>query len=582
MIEKKCLYCNKIIEDNSYTKTKLYCSESCSNAYRQLQKEQECQECHKKFHSRSKRKYCDKCKNKSHKLNEKYCLFCKNIFIDSTKSQEKIYCSESCSNAYRQLQKEQECQECRVRFKHHVKRKYCDKCKWKVRIKYKKKKCLWCGKDLINKNYCNKDCHYNYNKDKYIKKAKEWKKRNPIKNLKINNKWKKKKYKEDYLYKINSNLRNHLRTILINYTNTGKIKSTKDYGISLKKIIKKFEKDAGFCFSKNPEKAINFIKGKEIEHNIPIHKIFGNKKYESNDKELLNKIKFAYSQKNLSLVEKKKHIIKSAIEMSEHQRLKKYIEDKEKIIIREISSEDAKLIVDLNHYSDVMPRATKFYLGGFLGNILIGIMTLGWGVQPKRTIKKIFPPLSQKDYLEIGKLCLDERMPRNSESRFISSCFKYIKELNLNLKLIYSWSDGLLGKPGFVYQASNFLYGGSVWSKRYFTKEGFKIHPRSSYYLCEDNAKKEGINKLTWLTKKYMKSKGIKLYKGLQFRYCYFLCDEKEKDKIIASSKFNWNLAYPKFEDLKWMVKKDGKYIECQQPEYTHSLTAAETIKYVL
>jgi len=579
---KRCLFCNKIIKN--LNKNKKYCNEVCSNSYRQLQKEQSCLDCNFKFKHHIKRKYCDNCKNKNRTLTVlKNCKFCELEYEDSTRGGFRSFCSETCGNSYRRLQKEQICLDCKIKFKHHVKRKYCNKCVNKNRKVPLKKKCLWCKKELINKNYCDSNCHYKYNKQKYIDKAKDWKSKNPEKVLKGNRIYKNKKYHEDPFYRINSNLRNHLRVTLKRYTLTGKIKTTKEYGISLKRIIKKFEKDAGFSFSEYPSRAIEYLSVREIDHVVAIHKLFEiNKTYDITSKEFLEKIKKLYLARNLKLLKINVHRDKSSKENSLHQKLVSYLKNKEEIVIREISKEDAELMVNHFHYSDVMPRATKFYLGGFLNDVLIGIMTLGWGVQPERTIKKMFKSLNQKSYFEIGKLCLDERLPKNSGSKFISSCFKHINQEYPHIKLIFSWADGLLGKPGYIYQASNFLYGGSIWSKRYFTKEGYKIHPRSSRYLCEDNTKIEGLSKISWLTPSYMKLKNISLYQGLQFRYCYFLCSNIEKNKLIKESSFNWGLSYPKMEDLKWKVKKSKGYVDCGKPHYYKSLTARETFKLLI
>ena len=285
-------------------------------------------------------------------------------------------------------------------------------------------------------------------------------------------------------------------------------------------------------------------------------------------------------------MDREPHKEKTLQEYSKHIKLKSLIDTQPlvPIIIREVSKEDAEELVNEFHYSDVMPRFSKVFLGGFLGDILVGIMTLGWGVQPERTIKKLFPSLSKIDYYEIGKLCMDERMPKNSESRFMSACINHIKINHPAIKLIYTWSDGVLGKPGFVYQASNFLYGGHIWCKRYFTTDGHKIHPRSSNYLCEDNAKYISSNKrLFWLTQKYMDHKGIKLYKGQQFRYCYFLCKDKERKELIKSSSVAWNLNYPKVGDLKWQMKinDNENYIDCDEPNYIDSWNAKDTLNFL-
>lgn len=81
------------------------------------------------------------------------------------------------------------------------------------------------------------------------------------------------------------------------------------------------------------------------------------------------------------------------------------------------------------HYSPVFPRLTKFWLGVYdRKNKMVGAITLGWGTQPKQTIKKRFPTLDTKDYLEIGKMCMDDKMKKNSETQMLKAVFKWIKK----------------------------------------------------------------------------------------------------------------------------------------------------------
>ena len=53
--------------------------------------------------------------------------------------------------------------------------------------------------------------------------------------------------------------------------------------------------------------------------------------------------------------------------------------------IDEIQKKDAHQFVSRFHYSPVMPKITKHYLGFYLNDKLRGVLTLGWGVQPKQT-----------------------------------------------------------------------------------------------------------------------------------------------------------------------------------------------------
>ena len=58
--------------------------------------------------------------------------------------------------------------------------------------------------------------------------------------------------------------------------------------------------------------------------------------------------------------------------------------------IKEISKEEAIGFVRKYHYSKIMPRINKHYLGAFEEDELKGVVILSWGTQPLGTIRKIF------------------------------------------------------------------------------------------------------------------------------------------------------------------------------------------------
>ncbi len=242
--------------------------------------------------------------------------------------------------------------------------------------------------------------------------------------------------------------------------------------------------------------------------------------------------------------------------------------------IKKISKEQSLRLIVEYHYSKVMPKLNKVFLGGYFEGQLMAVMTLGWGVRPLHTIKKLFPSLGTKDYWEIGKLCVADELPKNTESEFISKCIKYVKKKHPQIKLIYTWADGMLGKAGYVYQASNFLYGGFIWTDTYFSDKGEKIHPRTT-------GKIGGRPSL-----KKQKELGFKQYFGKQFRYCYFLCSKKEQKRLLKESKFKWSLEHPKEKDLEWKTRVDGKRVLCKRPIYNDKVasfndSAIKSMKWV-
>lgn len=218
------------------------------------------------------------------------------------------------------------------------------------------------------------------------------------------------------------------------------------------------------------------------------------------------------------------------------------------------------------HYSNVMPRITKLCIGGWDSESLVAGMTLGYGTRPKHTIEKMFPPLSVDNYYEIGKLCVADHKPRNTESYFISRAISLVRDTYPDVKLIFSWSDGILGKPGYVYQASNFYYGGFIWTEIYLDSNGVKIHPRSVQGLTagEDG----GLGPRDFETTRSM---GLTKYFGKQFRYVYPLCSKSEWEQLCGCSPYDWRRCdYPKDEDCTWQVQESlGNRVDCDMPPWS-------------
>jgi len=208
------------------------------------------------------------------------------------------------------------------------------------------------------------------------------------------------------------------------------------------------------------------------------------------------------------------------------------------------------------HYSTVMPRLTKFYIGGFEGKKLVGVFTLGWGTRPHHTIAKLFPSLSTADYFEVGKLCVADEMPKNSESQFIAQVIALIKRDMPKIKILFSWADGIMGKPGYVYQASNFFYGGYIWTSAFLTHENIRVHVRSLQGITSTKENKYGDVSFANISRL-----GYRILFGKQFRYLFPTCNKREWKKLLRESDFKWQRGnYPKDKDIEFYIKdKDGK-----------------------
>lgn len=252
------------------------------------------------------------------------------------------------------------------------------------------------------------------------------------------------------------------------------------------------------------------------------------------------------------------------------------------IEIKEIDKQLAIEFVQTYHYSKILPRLTKYYLGCYEGDKLCGVITLGWGTQPLQTIKKLFykHTLITTNYIEIGKMCfLPSCNNGNFGSRVISQLVKWLKE-NTDYMFLCTLADGIMGKCGYVYQASNFIYIGSFKTSVYMDRfTGEKIHPRSSKQLCIENAEFEGKDKVFWLTHNFCQYKGIDKINGLMFRYIYPL--NRASKTILKDYPEYKCLKNPKNDALVFEKRiANGKFEKIEQPTFNMSVFNHNYQKY--
>ena len=253
------------------------------------------------------------------------------------------------------------------------------------------------------------------------------------------------------------------------------------------------------------------------------------------------------------------------------------------LLIKEIPKNTAIEFIHKHHYSKILPRLTKHYLGYMENNTLVGVVTLGWGTQPLQTIKKILykHDVVTADYFEIGKMCfLPEKNGNNFGSMAMKLLIDWAKQ-NTSVKFIYTMADGIMGKCGFVYQASNFKYLGSFKTDVYMDKTTReKMHPRSIKGLHIENARFLGKDKVFWLTPDFCDIKGIDRIRGLMFRYIYPL--NKRARKMLNFYDEYKKLKNPKESDLIFERRvSSGKYQKIPQPNFNMNIFNYNHQKYI-
>ena len=256
---------------------------------------------------------------------------------------------------------------------------------------------------------------------------------------------------------------------------------------------------------------------------------------------------------------------------------------KPRLEVCEIDKEQALAFIRQYHYSKVMPRLNRHYLGFSMEGRLSGVVVLGWGTQPLQTIRKILPRhrLLTTDYIEIGKMCFLPELNGTQcfGSLVISHLVKWLKA-NTRYLFLYTLADGIMGKCGYVYQAGNFRYAGSFTTSVYRDSvTGEKIHPRSARLLLEENAAYDGVEKRHWLTFRYCQYRGIEKINGRMFRYLYPLT--REARKILQGYPEYAGLSYPKDRDLCFTLRTGpGQYRPIPQPQFNKEVCQFNVQKY--
>lgn len=224
--------------------------------------------------------------------------------------------------------------------------------------------------------------------------------------------------------------------------------------------------------------------------------------------------------------------------------------------IREIDADRAERFILEYHYLKYLPRLNDFFLGGFVDDELAAVMTLGHGVRPRHTIQVLFPELGVDDYRAIGRLAAVESLPKNTESHFISKCIKHLQR-SYDYDVLFTWADGMLGKPGTIYQASNFWYAGHIWTDTYLTSDGERVHPRQTNRIG---------GRPSWAE---LQDLGWQHYRGMQLRYIYFLCGDERRETLLENAEVELQQGdYPKEPDLKWKVRTADGWVKTDMPQY--------------
>jgi hypothetical protein len=126
------------------------------------------------------------------------------------------------------------------------------------------------------------------------------------------------------------------------------------------------------------------------------------------------------------------------------------------------------------HYSKSLPASKTVKIGAWENGVFIGVVLFSWGAN-----KNIGSPyfLSLVECCELARVALSKH--ETPVSKIISIAIKWLKKQSPGLRLIISYADTAKGHHGGIYQATNWIYVGSIMQASMAEHNGKMVHKRT-------------------------------------------------------------------------------------------------------
>ena len=193
------------------------------------------------------------------------------------------------------------------------------------------------------------------------------------------------------------------------------------------------------------------------------------------------------------------------------------------IRLEPISSKDANRIVRSIHYSGKIVQNSQIHFGVFLDGDCMGALQFGPSTV-KRNILPLVRGTEWNECIELNRMALSDRLPRNSESRAISVAMRLLRGHYPKLKWVVSFADACQCGDGAIYRASGFLLTGIKKNDQLVEMPNGEI----VHWITLWTSRQSHVLKLTkgkGSLPAFIKATGAKRLVGYQLRYIYFLDD---------------------------------------------------------
>lgn len=210
---------------------------------------------------------------------------------------------------------------------------------------------------------------------------------------------------------------------------------------------------------------------------------------------------------------------------------------REDFTVQPIKKEECKPWLLDKHYARRIPSISYAFGLYDKTKTLVGICTYGSPCRYYNDGEFIFNNQYTIKTLELNRLVINEALPKNTLSFFISKTFKFLP----SPICLVSYSDNSKGHHGYIYQATNWIYTGlsEIHDSEYIIN-GKEVHSRTLTGRGITAPKEWALNNNVERTQSNKKH-----------RYFMFLGSKKEQKTMQKNFRFNY-LSYPKGDNQRY------------------------------
>lgn len=216
------------------------------------------------------------------------------------------------------------------------------------------------------------------------------------------------------------------------------------------------------------------------------------------------------------------------------------------IIVKPISSTDARKVIKALHYSGTVVQNSQVHMGVFIDGRCGGALQFGPSLD-KRKMVGLVEGTRWNGFIELNRMALADWLPRNGESRAIAVAMRLLRKFHSHVKWVVSFADATQCGDGAIYRASGFVLTGlkvnnQIWraphgetfSRTSLTDGTTKQQQRRAVsILSRTTTKGKHILNTGASSMSAFKSAGWQPVAGFQLRYIYFL-DPTARERLTV------------------------------------------------